>query len=154
MTDAQQPPAPGGDEQHQAAPADIPEEAARLLFDNVEEVAPGADQVEKIAPQLDPAAAAELSKQLVEYAAGALKEMHPALDYQDHTKKRVEDRLTPLVIKYDAQLPPWLVKWQEELLFLGVIASVAYGSVMAVKKYNEKHQADEAGAPGAATAGG
>lgn len=119
----------------------IPEEADRLLFFvEGEEPAPEAEP-QAAAPHVTPGEAAEISGQLVAFAAASLKSAHPALEYDDATQTRVRDALTPVVIKYDGALPPWLLKWKEEIILCGVLASVAYGSVKAVKDYNAAAQA-------------
>jgi len=138
-----------GEQQQTAAPSPIPQEAERLLDIAVESErpAPGA-AADSAPPTLSADAADAISGQLVNMAAGALQQAHPALRYDDATRNQVRQALTPVVVKYDGQLPPWLAKWQEEIMLAICLGSVAYNSVRAVKDYNaeRKKEKEQSGA--------
>lgn len=38
-----------------------------------------------------------------------------------------EQRLAAVLLKYDGQLPPWLLRWKEEFLLAGWLAATGYG---------------------------
>lgn len=45
-----------------------------------------------------------------------------------------EQRLAAVLVKYDGELPPWLTRWQEELLFGWWLATTGYGIAMAYQE--------------------
>lgn len=124
--------------------APLSDEAQRLLNEVDQTLPPEAlpestpeTDAQDAGPVLTDEQADAISRELVKMVADTAEILLPALEgqYTADTRERVIERLTPVVKKYDGDLPPWLKKWHEEILLAVVLGGVVYGSVRAVLEY-------------------
>lgn len=122
------------------------DEAQRLLNEVDQSVAaepptePGAEAEPE--PSVKPITleeAAALSSMLVAAAANWAEGHHPALEgrYPAEVRNQLTERLTPVVKKYDGQLPAWVLEYHAEIMLAICLGGIVYGSLRAMRDYKE-----------------
>lgn len=83
--------------------------------------------------------AAAMSAMLVDAAANWAEGHHPALEgrYPVEVRTQVTERLTPVVKKYDGQLPAWVLEYHAEIMLAICLGGIVYGSLRAIRDYKE-----------------
>lgn len=89
-------------------------------------------------------AQAEASAQFIIATAAAVVRGGLQVELAGESLAEGEQRLAAVLVKYDGELPPWLTRWQEEMLFGWWLATTGYGVYRA--HLDHKAEADNDGA--------
>ena len=75
----------------------------------------------------DPTEQAELTAIVVtELAESVVIARWPNITYTEHQRDTCRKRLVPVLLKYQGGLPPWLLRWKEEMELAGFLALTAF----------------------------
>ncbi|CCN48932.1 conserved hypothetical protein [Vibrio nigripulchritudo MADA3029] len=58
---------------------------------------------------------------------------HKDFEFDPEGAESVANAAAPLLVKYGGELPPWLADYKEEIIFVGAVGMLGFGSVQQIK---------------------
>ncbi|MYM58528.1 hypothetical protein GTG28_04760 [Vibrio sp. OCN044] len=105
---------------------------------------------ESVIKRKDPkqAAALEAGKQTASVVLGVVEQGlkmfgHKSFEFDPEGAEGVAQAAAPLFVKYNGELPPWLVEYKEEIAFIGAAGALGFSSFQQIKALKAFDKAKE-----------